>query len=102
MRIAVALQELAEGCARDAARIGTVHHDLVLCVERMPRIPHRGEMKGTGNMLRLVGPLTQSHHQAEGVLAVQLLLQLLVTDHSHLILLSSASRSHCASRAPAS
>jgi len=53
-------------------------------------------------MLGLVGPLTQSHHQAEGVLAVQLLLQLLVTDRSHAALLSSASRSHCANVAPAS
>src|SRR3989440_9217264 len=102
MRIAVALQELAKGFTRDAILIGTVHHYLVLFVERMQRLLHRGEMNGTGNMLRLVGPLTQGHHQAEGVLAVQLLLQLLVTDGSHIALLSRASRSHCESRAPAS
>src|SRR6266516_3280529 len=94
MGIAIALQKLAEGCARDTARIGTVHDDLVLCVERMQRITHRGEMNGTRNMLRLVGPLTESHHQAEVVLAVRLLLQLLVTDGSQITFLSSASRSH--------
>src|SRR5439155_15910172 len=72
------------------------------CSWALNRSRARITMKGTGNMFRLVGPLTKSHPQAEGVLAVQLLLQLLVTDRSHLILLSSASRSHCASRAPAS
>jgi hypothetical protein len=69
MGIAGALQELAQGCVRNTARIGAVHDDLVLCVERMQRVPHRGEMHGTRNMLRLVGPLTESIHQTEVVLA---------------------------------
>src|SRR5437588_643632 len=102
MGIAVALQELAQGCAGDTVRIGTVHDDLVFFVERMQRLPHRGEMNGTRNMLRLIGPLTQCHNQAEVGLAVQLLLQLLVTDGSHPAFLSSASRSQRESRAPAS
>src|SRR5215469_11522538 len=59
-------------------------------------------MEGTRDMLGLVGPLTQRHHQVEVVLAVQHLLQLLVTDRSHLALLSSASLSQWASVAPAS
>src|ERR1700680_1537677 len=101
MRIAVALKELAESSTRDAVLIGTVHHDLVLRIERMQRLPHRGEMYGTRYMLCLVGPLTEGHHQAEIILAVQFLLQLLVTNGSHCAFLSSASRSHRASRAPA-
>src|SRR5215831_679612 len=102
MGIPVALQQLAEGFARDTARIRAVHDDLVLFVKRLQRILHCGEMNGTRNMLRLIGPLSESHHQTEVVLAVQLLLQLLVTDCSHRSLLSSASRSHCASVAPTS
>ena len=37
MGIAVALQQLAERCTGDAILIGTVHHDLVLFVERLQR-----------------------------------------------------------------
>ena len=58
MGLAVALQELAEGFTREAVLIGTVHHDLVLFLERLQRLPRSGEMHGTGNMLRLVLPLT--------------------------------------------
>src|SRR5258707_3669200 len=95
-------KDLAGGLTGDAVGIGTIHNNLVLFVERMQRLPHRGEMDGTRDMLGLVGPLSQRHHQAEVVLAVQLLLQLLVTDRSHLTLLSSASRYHCPNVAPAS
>src|SRR6266567_345090 len=100
MGIAVPLQELAERCTRDAGLVGTVHDDLVLFVERLKGLPCGGEMNRTGNMLRLVGPLCQRHHQAEVFLALQLLLQLLVTDCSQtgclpapLLLTTRASRS---------
>jgi hypothetical protein len=59
-------------------------------------------MDGTGNMPGLESSLSQGFHQAEVVLAVQLLLQLLVIEGSHIVLLSRDSRSHCASVAPAS
>src|SRR5260221_1239770 len=83
MGIAVTLQELAEGFTRDAAFVGTVHDDLVLSVERLQRLPRGGEVDGTGNMLRLVRPLCQRHHQAEVFLAVQFLLQLFAIERFH-------------------
>src|SRR5690348_12653330 len=102
MRIALALQELAEGCTGDTVLIRTVDDNLVLFVERLQRLTEGGEMERTRDMLGLVGPLTQRHHQAEVVLAIQHLLQLLVTDRSHTALLSSASLSQWARLAPAS
>src|SRR6266446_5728724 len=89
--IAVTLQELAEGFTRDAAFVGTVHDDLVLSVERLQRLPRGGEVDGTGNMLRLVRPLCQRHHQAEVFLAVQFLLQLFAIDRFHPTLLLGTS-----------
>src|SRR5207244_10304340 len=88
--IAVALQELAEGSTRDTGLVGTVHHNLVFFVERGECLPHSGEMVGTGDALDLERPLTESHHQAEVLLAVQLLLQFLATNCSHHILLSGS------------
>src|SRR2546423_12886038 len=85
--IAVAFQELAEGPTRDTDLVGTVHHNLVFFVKRGERLPHSGEVDGTRNALGLVRPLTQSHHQAEVLLAVQLLLQFLAANCSHHILL---------------
>src|SRR5437764_10583098 len=85
--IAVALQELAQGSTRDTGLVGTVHHNLVLFVKRGECLPHSGEVDGTRNALGLEGPLTQSHHQAEVLLAVQLLLQFLAANCSHHILL---------------
>ena len=38
MHIAVALQELAEGCTGDAVLIRTVYDNLVLFVERLQRL----------------------------------------------------------------
>src|SRR2546421_3888979 len=88
--IAVALQELAEGSTRDTGLVGTVHHNLVFFVERGECLPQRGEVDRTRNALGLERPLTQSHHQAEVLLAVQLLLQLLAANCSHHILLSGS------------
>ena len=102
MAIAVTFKELAQGLTRDAVLIGTVYDNLVLFAQRLQRLPEGGEMEGTGNMLGLVGSLTQRHHQAEVLLAIQHLLQLLVSDRSHMDCLSSASRSHRPSVAPAS
>src|SRR5712692_211012 len=85
--IAVALQEMAEGSPRDTGLVGAVHHTLVFSVERGERLPHGGEVDGTGNALGLERPLTESHHQAEVLLAVQLLLQFLAANCSQSILL---------------
>src|SRR5260370_17199565 len=56
MQIAVALQELAEGCTGDAVLIRTVDDNLVLFVERLQRLTGGGEMEGTRDMLGQVGP----------------------------------------------
>ncbi len=42
--------------------------------KRGERLPHGGEVEGIGNVLCLVSPLCQRHHQAKVVLAVQFLL----------------------------
>src|SRR6266699_4436949 len=88
--IVVALQELAEGSTRDTGLVGTVHHNLVFFVKRRECLTHSREVDGTRNALGLGRPLTQSHHQAEVLLAVQLLLQLLAANCSHHILLSGS------------
>src|SRR2546421_12564115 len=88
--IAVALQELAEGPTRDTGLIGTVHHNLVFFVERGECLPHSGEVDGTRYALGLERPLTQSHHQAEVLIAVQFLLQFLAANCSHHILLNGS------------
>src|SRR5215468_1888547 len=56
MHIAVALQELAEGCTGYAVLIRTVYDNLVLFVERLQRLTGGGEMEGTRDMLGQVGP----------------------------------------------
>src|SRR5260370_36877230 len=56
MHIAVALQELAEGCTGDAVLIRTVYDNLVLFVERLQRLTGGGEMEETRDMLGQVGP----------------------------------------------
>src|SRR6266699_2539310 len=70
VRVAVPLQQLAEGFTRYARLVGTVHDNLVFFVERLQRFPHGSDMPGTGNVLRLVGPLRQRHHQAKVILAI--------------------------------
>src|SRR5438105_708474 len=83
VHVAVPLQQLAEGFTRYARLVGTVHDNLVFFVERLQRFLHGSEMPGTGNVLRLVGPLRQRHHQAKIVLAIYLLPQLLSVDCFH-------------------
>src|SRR5215472_11522353 len=102
MGIAVALQELAEGCTCYTILVGTVYDNLVIFVKRLDRLFHGGEVYGSRNMLGLEGPLCQSHHQAKIFLAVQLLFQFFATDRFHISLLSNAARSQCARVAPAS
>src|SRR5258708_502489 len=56
MQIAVALQELAEGCTGDAVLIRTVDDNLVLFVERLQRLTGGGEMEESRDMLGQAGP----------------------------------------------
>src|SRR5215467_7403223 len=78
--IAVALQELAEGCTCYTILVGTVHDNLVIFVKRLDRLFYCGEVNGSRNMLCLESPLCQSHHQAKIFLAVQFLFQFFATD----------------------
>src|SRR5437763_3206498 len=85
--MACALRERVEVSTPATFLVGTVHHNHVFFVKRGECLSHSGEVDGTGNALGLERPLTESHHQAEVLLAVQLLLQFLATNCSHCILL---------------
>src|SRR5438552_14382898 len=83
MRVAVMNQVLVGQDAGDTSIAGTVDDNLIVLGERGESFLRCEEVKRARDMLRTVLPGPEGHHQLKLVLALQFLLQFIVTDEFH-------------------